>query len=102
MIVKGGYIKDTNSVRVHPVKNVIIKNSKNWSRVTIKGLNDAVTVCNIGFNYVIKIVGNTNDIVLVINEKEYFRQSQLFEFEVEIDTDNLTDIEIKDDFIYEN
>ena len=102
MLIKGGYLKDTISTKTHPVKNIIVKTSKSWSRITVKTMNDAVTVCNIGFNYVIKIIGNGNDIVLVINEKEYFRYSTLFEFQVEIDTDDESIIEVKDSFINEN
>lgn len=102
MLIRGGYLKDTISSRTHPVKNVIVKNSKSWSRITVKTTNDAVTVCNIGFNYVIKIIGNQNDIVLVINEKEYFRYSTLFEFQVEIDTDDESVVDVKESFIHES
>ncbi len=102
MIVKGGYLKGTNSCRTHPIKNVVVKNTKAWSRITVKALNDAVTLCNIGFNYYIKLT-TTNDykIALVVNEKEYFKASTLFEFEVEIDTDDESLVEFKDDHIYD-
>ncbi len=101
MIVKGGYLKGTDSCRMHPVKNVIVKNTKDWSRITVKALNDAVTVCNIGFNYVIKITTSDDGVVLKINEKIYFERPTLFEFEVEIDTDNASVVEFKDDHIYD-
>ena len=101
MIVKGGYLKGTNSCRMHPVKNIIVKNSPKWSRITVKALNDAVTVCNIGFNYVIKMTTSGDGVVLKINEKNYFEQPSLFEFEVEIDTDDMSVLEIKEDMIYD-
>ncbi len=101
MIVKGGYLKGTDSCRMHPVKNVIVKNSKSWSRITVKALNDAVTVCNIGFNYVIKMTTSDDGVVVKINEKIYFERPTLFEFEVEIDTDDISVIEIKEDLLYD-
>ncbi len=102
MIVKGGYLKGTNSLRMHPIKNVIVKNSKSWSRITVKALNDAVTLCNIGFNYHIKLtIADNYDVVLYVNEKEYFKSRSLFEFQVEIDTDDETVVEFKDDHIYD-
>jgi hypothetical protein len=102
MIIKGGYLKDTNSTRIHPIKNVIIKKSQTWSRITVKSLNDSVTVCNIGIDYIIKTVADKNYIVLVINEKEYFKQLTLFEFEIEIDTEDISIVEFKESFIYDS
>jgi hypothetical protein len=101
MIVKGGYIEGTNSCRMHPVKNVIVKNTKAWTRITVKALDDSVTVCNIGFNYIIKMTTSDDGVMVKINEKNYFEHPTLFEFKVEIDTDDMSVVEFKDDNLYD-
>ena len=40
-------------------------------------------------------------VVLKINEKIYFERPTLFEFEVEIDTDDMSVLEIKEDLLYD-
>jgi hypothetical protein len=95
MYIKGGYLKGTNTVRQHPIKNINVKKSDSWTRISIKVNNKIVaTICNIGENVNIKINANMNDdIVLTANNKEYYHERTLYEFELEIDTEDNTIIE---------
>jgi hypothetical protein len=102
MIIKGGYITGTNSTRMHPIKNINIKKSNNWSRISVKVNNIINTVCNIGINVLIAIdMTDDYNITLFINNKEYYKQKHLFEFEVDVDTDDTSIIEVLDNTIYD-
>lgn len=104
MFIKGGYINGTNSTRMHPIKNIKINSSNNWTRISIKVNNNNVgTICNIGNSVDIKINLNNNyDVALIANNKEYFKQKALYEFEVEIDTEDQSIIKIINDTIYDS
>lgn len=102
MLVKGGYINGTKSMRLHPIKNILVKKSDKWSRISVKVNNETVTIGNT-YADVFICCKDTSDynINLMINNKIYYSQKTLFEFEVTIDTDDSSLVEIIDDTIYD-
>ncbi len=92
MIIKGGYIAGTNSMRSHPITDVLIKASTDWTRISIKVKNETITVGNTYTDVLICCRTDSDyNINLLVNGKKHFSQPTLYEFEITIDTEN-TDI----------
>ncbi len=102
MKVKGGYLIGTQSLRMHPIKNIQVASSDKWNRITIKAFKDIITIGNT-YNSVligIKQLSNYN-IGLVVNDRIHFEHPNIFEFEVEIDCEDESIIKIINDNIYD-
>jgi hypothetical protein len=103
MIIKGGYITGTNSARFHPIKNIKIKKSDDWTRISVKVHNQTISVCNIGTDVSISLqMLNDYNIGLIINNKEHYKNPQLYEFEVTIDSDNESIVQIINETIIDS
>jgi hypothetical protein len=102
MIIKAGYLVGTKSMRLHPIKNVQIIHSNEWSRVSINVKNNIISFGNIGQDVDIKLrTNNDYKTVLLVNNKEIFQDPYLFEYEVTIDTENSSLVKLIDDTIYD-
>jgi hypothetical protein len=103
MIIKGGYIKGTVSTRTHPVTNIAVKASDIWTRISIKIDKTILTVCNIGkdMHFDLKISYDDYNCCIYNNNKLLHSQSGLFEYELEIDTDDTSIIKTMQSFVYD-
>ena len=103
MIIKGGYIEGTNSIRTHPVTNISVTPSDLWSRISIKIDKTILTVCNIGIimNFNFKINYDDFTCGIYVNDKELHNQNNLFEYELEIDTNESSLIKTTQTFVYD-
>ncbi len=102
MQIKGGYLVGTKSCRMHPIKNIKIKNSSKWTRISINANNNIISIGNIGVD--INITMSTNDddkITLLVNNKELYSQGSLFEYEVNVDCEDSNLVQYSDDNIYD-
>jgi hypothetical protein len=107
MIVKGGYILGTQSMRMHPTKDVCVKASDSWTRIILKVADKTFTICNTGINLVFSSqFGDNYQIDLTVNNKKYYTSRNLYEFEIDIDLDNIenfnTIVNTTDNFIYDS
>ncbi len=101
MQVKGGYLNGTQSTRTHPIKHISISRSDKWNRISVKIGNTIITVGNTMTEVLIKLEVCESHIGLYINGKLHHMQSTLFEYDVEIDTDDSSIIQFIDDLVYD-
>jgi hypothetical protein len=101
MLVKGGYLNGTDSVRTHPVKHICIPKSDKWNRISVTTGKTIITVGNTMNSVVIALEIVNSQIALVINGKVHHLENTLFEYQVEIDTDDSSVIQFIDDLLYD-
>ena len=103
MIIKGGYIKGTESCRSHPVTNISVKYSDKWTRISIKIDKTILTVCNIGNDLIFDFKAKYDDdtVGVFINNRLLYSQSTLFEYDLEIDTEDTSLIKTSQSFVYD-
>jgi hypothetical protein len=104
MLVHGGYLKGTQSMRYHPIKNIILK-PDNWKSLNLLINGDLITkICNTGSIINFKqILSDDYNIVLTVNGYEYYKNKQVYEYTLDIicENDNDNFIEYSDDMIYD-
>ena len=76
----GGYIPGTNSVRMHPIKNIIIK-PDGWTKFTLEVNNKTFNFENKNEELIIDIHDNNSyKIALFINNKEIYQNTHIFHY----------------------
>jgi len=89
MIIKGGYIKGTVSTRAHPITDITVLRSNLWNRVTVTIGKTILSFGNTGTNIIIKLHCDDNyNMILLVNDKAHYSERSLYEFEVEVDSDD--------------
>ncbi len=76
----GGYLPGTNSVRLHPIRNIIIK-PEGWTQFTLEVNNKTFNFQNISKEVTINM--NYNDsykIGLYVNNKEIYQYPYIFHY----------------------
>lgn len=127
MIFKGGYIKNSDSVRIHKIKNIIIDYSDIYISVIVNifitvnnntiytiSLNDLLNDLSndTSNNYQNKLlietkVINNSQIGLFLNNKKIYTSQNLFEYELNInidsdkDSNNKNIVTYSEEFIYD-
>ena len=89
MIVKGGYLKGTVSTRAHPIVDITVLKSNLWNRVTVTIGKTILSFGNTGSDISIKMICDDNyNMNLVVNNKVHYSECTLYEYDVEVDTNN--------------
>ncbi len=89
MIVKGGYLKGTDSIRAHPIVDITVLKSNLWNRVTVTIGKTVLSFGNTGTSMSIKLKGDDNyNMNLVVNNKVHYSERTLYEYDVEVDSED--------------
>ena len=102
MLIFGGYLKETQSMRYHPIKNILIK-PNGWKYIKLIIDGQIITkICNTGkpINFEQKHLNDYN-IVLTVNDYEYYKKKQVYEYTLDIDCDDPNIVEYSDSMIYD-
>ncbi len=103
MKISGGYLS-TNSTRMHPIRNLIIK-PIGWTTIELIVERNFITkICNNGKNIKFNMEYDDNyRIILKVNNYTYYSSQHLFSYELNIDIQNneLNTIEYIDNTIYD-
>ena len=86
MIIKAGYVcKD--SIRIHPIKNLIIK-PFGWKTMHLSVGSVAITkICNNNKELEFIMEPHNSVIKLLVNDMTYYSSEQLFDYDINIDID---------------
>jgi hypothetical protein len=102
MLVFGGYLKGTQSMRYHPIRNIVLK-PFGWKYVNLYINGELITkICNSGkqINFEQKLLDDYY-IVLEVNGCEYYKNKQVYEYTLDIDCDDTNIVEYSDSMIYD-
>jgi len=99
-----GYLPGTNSVRIHPIQNIKLTPTNNWTDAEIYYEDKLIhTINNFFQTYLIELkVNSDNKINLVVNNKIIMSDHHLFYVELRMTLENPDDTQfieyIKDSF----
>jgi hypothetical protein len=76
----GGYLPGTNSMRLHPIRNIIIQ-PEGWKHFTLEVNNKTFNFENISKEITINMnYNNGYKIVLYVNDKEIYQHLYIFHY----------------------